>query len=59
LRVISWLTDNTYSKDNSSDLPNPEMALGGLFWNQDQKYVRTDSVCHGVNAYVGIVGEVW
>lgn len=59
LRVISWLIDNTYSKDNSSDLPNPEMALGGLFWNKDNKYVRTDSVCHGVNAYVGIVEEVW
>jgi hypothetical protein len=53
-----WLIQNTYSKENSTFLPNPEMALGGIFWNTDNKYVRTDSNCHGLNGYLGIVNEI-
>ena len=56
--AIRWLIQNTYTKDSSFMLENPEMALGGLFWNQDYRYVRTDSVCHGLNAYVSIVNEL-
>jgi len=52
---IRWLIQNTYSKENSSFLKNPERAIGGLFWNKENKYVRTDSVAHALNGYVGII----
>ncbi|MCD6528609.1 hypothetical protein J7K44_03190 [bacterium] len=58
LRVIWWLIQNTYSKENTSSLPNPERAVGGLFWNNKEKYVRTDSVCHALNAYLGIIDDL-
>lgn len=55
INVIGWLFKHTYSKENSSFLKNPERAIGGVFWNQDNKYVRTDSVCHSLNSYVRIL----
>jgi hypothetical protein len=58
VRVIRWLVQHTYSEENSFILKNPEMARGGLFWDYNDKYVRTDSVCHGLNAYVGIIDEL-
>ena len=58
LRAILWLFQNTYSKENTFFLKNPEKAIGGLFWNQNNKYVRTDSLCHALNAYVGVVNDV-
>lgn len=58
IKAIGWLIERTYSEDNSRDLKNPERAIGGIFWNQENKYVRTDSVCHSLNAYVGIINEV-
>lgn len=51
IKAIRWLVQNTYSKENTEFLPNPERAIGGVFWNKDLKYVRTDSVCHGLNSY--------
>ena len=57
-QVIRWLIQHTYSEENSFLLENPERAKGGLFWDFDDKYVRTDSVCHGLNAYAGIVKEL-
>jgi len=53
--VIGWIIERTYSKENSSFLKNPERALGGVYWNKENKYVRTDSVCHAVNGYARIV----
>jgi len=53
--IIRWLVQYTYSKENSSFLKNPEKAIGGIFWNKENKYVRTDSVCHGLNGYIGII----
>jgi hypothetical protein len=58
VNVIKWLINNTYSDKNSENLPNPERALGGIFWDSDDKYVRTDSVCHALNAYIGIIGDL-
>lgn len=55
LKSIRWNIQHTYIKENSSSLENPERANGGIFWNKTKKYVRTDSVCHGLNAYIGIV----
>jgi len=53
--IIKWIIQRTYSKENSSFLKNPERALGGVYWNKGNKYVRTDSVCHAVNGYARIV----
>lgn len=55
IRAIRWIVQNTYSTENSSLLPNPDFAFGGVFWNSGNKYVRTDSVCHAVNGYVRIM----
>jgi len=39
-------------------LKNPKRAIGGIFWNRKNKnIIRTDSVCHALNAYAGIVAE--
>lgn len=55
IKVIGWLMQFTYSEENSAFLPNPQLAIGGIFWGYDDKYVRTDSVCHALNSYVGII----
>lgn len=54
LRSTKWINARTYTDRNSSMLKNPERALGGIFWNNEKEYVRTDSVCHTLNAYIGI-----
>ncbi len=56
VRGIRWIIQNTYNEKNSFFLKNPEMALGGVFWNNSQRYVRTDSNCHALNAYTRIIG---
>ncbi|PIQ98651.1 MAG: hypothetical protein COV64_00105, partial [Candidatus Nealsonbacteria bacterium CG11_big_fil_rev_8_21_14_0_20_39_9] len=56
IKAIDWLMQFTYSEENSIALPNPKLAIGGIFWDYNNKYVRTDSVCHALNSYVGIIG---
>jgi len=51
IKTIRWIIQNTYSAENSFILPDPERAIGGVFWNQSNRYVRTDSVCHALNSY--------
>ena len=53
--IIKWVIERTYSEENSSFLQNPERALGGVYWNKGNKYVRTDSVCHALNGYTRIM----
>lgn len=53
-----WLIQNTYSEDNTSGVKNPKMAIGGIPWDQNQEYIRTDSVCHSLNSYLNIIGEL-
>ncbi|MBZ9578165.1 glycoside hydrolase family 88 protein [Patescibacteria group bacterium] len=55
VNIIRWLIQYTYSKENSSFLKNPERAIGGVYWNEENKYVRTDSVCHAINGYTRIM----
>jgi hypothetical protein len=55
VKAIRWLIQNTYSENNTSFLKNPERAIGGVFWNEQNKYVRTDSVCHALNSYTRII----
>ncbi|MFC2045510.1 hypothetical protein ACFLUH_02390 [Chloroflexota bacterium] len=58
IRVTLWLLQNTYSEENTFSLKEPENAIGGIFWNYENSYVRTDSLCHGLNAYIMILNEV-
>ena len=57
-RAIRWLIQNTYSEENTFFLENPEKAIGGIFWNKQNKYVRTDSVCHALNGYTRIINDL-
>jgi hypothetical protein len=52
VQVIRLLMQYTYSPESSFVAKNPERASGGVFWNALDRYVRTDSVCHAMNAYV-------
>lgn len=54
IKAMRWLIQNTYSEENSFFLKNSERAIGGVFWNNIKKYVRTDSVCHALNGYLRI-----
>jgi hypothetical protein len=55
IRDTRWLIQNIYSAENSSHLPNPQRALGGLIRNKAEKTVRTDAVCHSINGMVEIL----
>lgn len=57
IRVIRWIIQNTYSEENTFFLREPEKAIGGIFWNYEDRYVRTDSLCHALNAYAGMMGD--
>ena len=58
IKVAFWIIQNTYSTENTFFLKEPQKAIGGSFWNYENRYVRTDSVCHAVNAYVGIIDDL-
>jgi len=58
IKVTWWIIQNTYSEENTFFLKEPRKAIGGSFWNYENLYVRTDSVCHAVNAYVGIINDL-
>jgi len=58
VKGMRWLLQNTYGDHNSGFLPNPAMAKGGLYWNPANRFVRTDAVCHGMNAYIGILPDL-
>lgn len=55
INIIRWIIQYTYSEQNSFSLPNPERALGGVYWNKENKYIRTDSVSHALNGYTRII----
>jgi len=57
VRVIRWVIQNTYSEENTFFLKEPEKAIGGIFWNYENRYVRTDSLCHALNAYAGMMDD--
>ena len=38
-------------------LKEPQKAIGGIFWNYENRYVRTDSLCHALNAYAGMMDD--
>jgi hypothetical protein len=58
VHVIRLLMQYTYSPESSFVVRNPERARGGVFWNTLDRYVRTDSVCHAMNAYVFMIDHL-
>ena len=60
INSIRWIVQHTYSVENTFLIKNPERANGGLIWYFEGREleVRTDSVCHGVNGYVGIIDDL-
>lgn len=58
VRLFRLLMQSTYTPENSFVAKNPDMAMGGLFWNTHDRYVRTDAVCHGMNAYVFMIDHL-
>ena len=58
IKVILWIIQNTYSEENTFFLKEPQKAIGGIFMDYSHRYVRTDSICHALNAYIGIINEL-
>jgi hypothetical protein len=58
VRLFRLLMQYTYSPENSFVVQNPDMARGGVFWDPLDRGVRTDSVCHAMNAYVFMIDHV-
>ena len=58
IQVMRQLMQHTYSPENAFLAKNPAMATGGVFWNVADRYVRTDSVCHAMNAYVYMIDHL-
>ncbi|MFP4005852.1 MAG: hypothetical protein ACLFUR_03925 [Candidatus Hadarchaeia archaeon] len=52
LRGFRWIVQNTYSEEHQKIFDIPDRAIGGVFWNKGNRYVRTDSNCHAMNAYI-------
>lgn len=53
--LLRQLMQSTYSPANAFVARDPAMATGGLFWTTQDRYVRTDSVCHAMNAYAMMI----
>ncbi|XXX79313.1 terpene cyclase [Sorangium sp. So ce134] len=56
--AIRQILQYTYGPENSFMVKNPQAAAGGVFWSARDRYVRTDSVCHAMNAYLNMIGEL-
>ncbi|WP_437735607.1 D-glucuronyl C5-epimerase family protein [Sorangium sp. So ce1335] len=56
--AIRLLLQYTYGPENSFVVKNPRASAGGVFWSVRDRYVRTDSVCHAMNAYLNMMGEL-
>ncbi|MGF1615182.1 MAG: hypothetical protein ACFCVA_15105 [Gammaproteobacteria bacterium] len=55
VKTTRWLIQNIYTLENSSHLPNPKRARGGLIRNSEEKTVRTDAVCHSINGMIELL----
>lgn len=53
--VTRLLMQYTYTPENAFVAKNPAAVMGGVFWNTNERYVRTDAVCHAMNAYINMI----
>lgn len=58
IQVMRQLMQHTYSLESAFLAKDPAKATGGVFWNVAERYVRTDSVCHAMNAYVYMIDHL-
>ncbi len=58
VRGIRWIIQNTYSEEHQKILKIPDRAIGGVYWNVGNWYVRTDSICHALNSYILILDHL-
>jgi len=59
IKVMRWVLQHTIMEENASFFKNPQRAVGGIFWNRENRaYVRTDTVCHALNAYAKILKDL-
>ncbi|NVB37570.1 glycoside hydrolase family 127 protein [Pseudenhygromyxa sp. WMMC2535] len=56
--LFRLLMQSTYTPENSYAAANPDMANGGMYWSPLDRRVRTDSVCHAMNAYVFMIDHL-
>ena len=54
IKSMRLLAQYAYTEDSAFVAKNPRAALGGVFWNARERHVRTDSVCHSMNAFINI-----
>jgi hypothetical protein len=53
-----WIIQHVCSEENLYQVKNPGTARGGIFWSAKDRYVRTDSVCHCVNAFINMLNQL-
>jgi hypothetical protein len=56
--AIRLLLQYTYTPESAFVAKNPKAAEGGIVWSAADRYVRTDSVCHAMNAYLNLVDHL-
>lgn len=54
IEALRQLVQHTYTPESAFVVRNPDRADGGLFWSVGDRSVRTDSVCHAMNAYLNM-----
>jgi hypothetical protein len=58
IRLFRLLQQHTYTPESAFVAKNPAMAIGGLYWSPADRDVRTDSVCHALNAYALLIDHL-
>jgi hypothetical protein len=53
--AVRQILQYTYSPENDFVVKNSKAAEGGVFWSVRERYVRTDSVCHAMNAFLNVL----
>lgn len=55
LRAMDWVMARTCTGDNCGD---NDFARGGIYWNNNYDYIRTDSVAHALNGYIQLLDRI-
>ncbi|MFH0770487.1 MAG: hypothetical protein V1926_03870 [Candidatus Peregrinibacteria bacterium] len=51
-RGLVWVFRYAVTDERSRTYPHPQRSLGGVLWSEQQPVVRTDAVCHALNAAI-------
>jgi hypothetical protein len=58
VKATRWILPHVCSDENMYGVKNPGMARGGFFWSAKNRLIRTDSVCHSVNAFINMLNQL-